>query len=534
MKSKVYLFDTTLRDGQQTTGVNFTVSDKMIIAKALDELGVDYIEGGWPGANPTDDEFFNRDINFKNSLFTAFGMTRRPSKSAANDPGLNTLINSKASTICIVGKSSLFQVSEALLIDRNENLSMISESIKEIVKKNKEAIFDAEHFFDGFKNDSIYALECLKAAYDAGARWIVLCDTNGGTLPHEVFDIIKHHVIPIINGDYLGIHAHNDTDNAVANSLAAIDAGARHVQGTINGLGERCGNTNLISLIPTLVLKTKYLTSINSEKLKSITKISRLVNSILNVTAKKQSPYVGEYAFSHKGGLHASAVEKNPKTYEHISPDLVGNERNVIISNQAGKSNLLNQLKKMSIDLSDNKINDILRIIKEKESLGFSYDTALASFEILVRKELGQIEDFYYLKKFRVISERRWNAKGVLITESEATINATVSNTIEDKMTVGLGKGPVEAIDSALRKALISFYPSLQNLKLTDFKVMILSSEKGTGAVTRVLIESTDNTNHHWTTIGVSPNIIDASYNAINDSITYKLFHDLNKKSEDN
>jgi len=529
MENKIYLFDTTLRDGQQTTGVNFTVSDKMIIANALDDLGVDYIEGGWPGANPTDDEFFNRNIDFKNSLFTAFGMTRRPSKSAANDPGLNNLINSKASAICLVGKSSSFQVKEALGIDNNENILMIADSIVEIKKKNKEALFDAEHFFDGYKHDKPFAIDCIRSAYEAGARWVVLCDTNGGTLPNEIFDIISD-VKKYIPGDHLGIHAHNDTDNAIANSLSAINAGVRQVQGTINGLGERCGNTNLISLIPTLVLKTEYLTNINKDKLRSLTKLSKLVDNLLNIPSKKQSAYVGDYAFSHKGGLHASAIEKNPTTYEHINPEVVGNERNVIISNQAGKSNLLNQLKKMSIELSDDKVNDILRIIKERESAGFSYDTALASFEILVRKELNQIEDFYSLQKFRVTSERRLNARGVLITESEATINVTLTSDTEEKMTVGVGNGPVEAIDSALRKALITIYPTLENLKLTDFKVMILSSEKGTGAVTRVLIESSDASNRHWTTIGVSPNIIDASYNAIYDSITYKLFHDLSSK----
>ena len=533
MENKIYLFDTTLRDGQQTTGVNFTVSDKMIIANALDELGIDYIEGGWPGANPTDDEFFNRNIDFQNSLFTAFGMTRKFGKSAANDPGLNNLINSNASAVCIVGKSSSFQVKEVLGIENKENILMISDSIAEIKKNNKEPLFDAEHFFDGYKHDKSFAIDCVKSAYEAGARWVVLCDTNGGTLPNEIFDILSD-VRKYIPGDHLGIHAHNDTDNAVANSLSAVDAGVRQVQGTINGLGERCGNANLISLIPTLVLKTDYLINIDRDKLKSLTKLSKLVDNLLNISSKKQSAYVGDYAFSHKGGLHASAIEKNSTTYEHINPELVGNERNVIISNQAGRSNLLNQLKKMSIQLSDEKLNDILRIIKERESAGFSYDTAIASFEILVRKELDQIKDFYSLQKFRVTSERRWNAKGLLITESEATINITISNEVEDRMTVGVGNGPVEAIDSALKKALISFYPSLESLKLTDFKVMILSSEKGTGAVTRVLIESSDDSNRHWTTIGVSPNIIDASYNAIYDSITYKLFHDSKKDSESN
>ena len=527
MENKIFLFDTTLRDGQQTTGVNFSVSDKMTILKALDDLGIDYIEGGWPGANPTDDQFFDRNIELKNSSLTAFGMTRRPNQSAANDPGLNNLINSKATSVCIVGKSSLFQVKEALGINENENLNMISESIAEVKNKNKEAIFDAEHFFDGYKYNKAYCIDCIQNAYKSGARWVVLCDTNGGTLPNEISQIIKD-VIKYIPGDKLGIHAHNDTDNAVANTLAAINSGVRHAQGTLNGLGERCGNANLISLIPTLLLKTKYEVNVKRENLKLLTKTSKLLNEILNIPENKQSPYVGDFAFSHKGGLHASAVEKNPSTYEHIDPLLVGNSRNVIISDQAGKSNLINQLKKMSIQLKDDEISDILRVIKQKEFEGFSYDTALASFEILVRKHLGEIDDYYSLQKFRVTDERRWNAKGELITESEATINVHVNK--QERMTVGIGNGPVNAIDSALRKALIIFYPTLENLKLTDYKVMILSPEKGTGAITRVLIESVDEKNQHWTTIGISPNIIDASYNAIHDSITYKLYHDLKSK----
>ena len=526
-KDRLYIFDTTLRDGAQTQGVDFSIDDKEKISSSLDTLGVDYIEGGWPGANPTDTEFFNKDHSFKSAKLTAFGMTKKNEHSAENDPMLSSLLNSKSSSVCLFGKSWDFQVDIALGISNDENLSNISESAKHIVKSGKEFMFDAEHFFDGYKSNPEYAISCLKAAYDNGARWIVLCDTNGGTLPNEIFQTVSE-VNKIIPGSNLGIHAHNDTDNAVANSLSAIEAGARHVQGTINGLGERCGNTNLISLIPTLVLKTNYSTTIDKEKLKSITKVSRLVSDLLNINLDKQSPYVGENAFSHKGGLHASAVEKNPSTYEHIKPEFVGNTRNVIISDQAGKSNLLSQLKKMSIKLSDDKLNDILRIIKEKESEGFSYDTALASFELLVRKELGEIKDFYSLQKFRVTDERRWNAKGQLVTESEATVNIHVAD--EERMTVGIGNGPVNAIDSALRKALINFYPTLKNLKLTDFKVMILSSDKGTGAVTRVLIESTDETNLHWTTIGVSPNIIDASYNAIYDSISYKLFHDLKKQ----
>ena len=524
MENKVYLFDTTLRDGQQTTGVNFSVSDKMIIINALDELGIDYVEGGWPGANPTDDQFFNREIPLANATLTAFGMTRRPSKSAANDPGLNSLINSKATSICIFGKSSLFQVKVALGVEPNENVKMISESILEIKNKNKEPIFDAEHFFDGYKFDREYAIKCIKSAYDSGARWVVLCDTNGGTLPDEIYNIVKE-VTMIIPGKNLGIHAHNDTENAVANTLAAINAGVRHAQGTLNGLGERCGNANLISLIPTLIFKTNFDINIKKENVKILPRISKILEEILNVSQSKQAPYVGEYAFSHKGGVHASGVEKNPSTYEHINPELVGNSRNVIVSDQSGKSNLFNQLKKMSIDINENQIKNILRIIKQKESEGFSYDTALASFEILVRKELDQIKDYYTLQKFRVTDERRWNAKGQLVTESEANINVIVNN--EEIMTVGIGNGPVNALDSALRKALIKFFPTLENLKLSDYKVMILSPEKGTGAITRVFIESVDEKNKHWTTIGVSPNIIDASYNAIYDSIAYKLFYDL-------
>ncbi len=528
MDDKVFLFDTTLRDGQQTTGVNFSVSDKMIITQLLNDLGIDYIEGGWPGANPTDNDFFSRDLKLNNSKLTAFGMTRKPGRSVENDPGLNSLINTSASCVCIVGKSSLFHVKNALEISKDENIKMISESIQHIKSKNKEAIFDAEHFFDGFKEDKEFSISCIKAAYDSGARWVVLCDTNGGTLPDEIFNIVSE-VVKIIPGKNVGIHAHNDTENAVANALAAINAGARQVQGTINGLGERCGNTNLISLIPSLVLKTNFVTNIKKDNLKNLINVSRSLNNILNLQAIKNAPYVGEHAFSHKGGLHASAVEKNSSTYEHIAPEIVGNSRNVVISNQAGRSNILNQLNKLKIELKKDDINNILDIIKEKEAEGYSFDTALASFELLVRRQLGHFEDFYNLEKFKVTDERRWNAKGSLVTEAEATVFLKVHDS--NIMTVGIGNGPVNAIDSALRKALIDYYPTLKDLKLTDYKVMILSSEKGTGAITRVLIESSDSSNTHWTTIGVSPNIIDASYSAIFDSITFKLFHDLKKNN---
>ncbi len=525
-ENKIYLFDTTLRDGQQTTGVNFSVSDKMTIAKSLDELGIDYVEGGWPGANPTDNDFFSRDLGFTKSKFTAFGMTRRPGRSAENDPGLNALVNSNASTICLVGKSSSYQVKNALGIAEDENLLMLKDSFHYLKLKNRESIYDAEHFFDGFKENKEYSLKCLSTALNSSVRWIVLCDTNGGTLPNEISEIIEE-VKKTIPAEKLGIHAHNDTENGVANALAAVNSGVRHVQGTINGLGERCGNTNLVSLIPSLVLKTNFHTNIEEKNLKSLTKISNTLNELLNEPKSKTAPYVGENAFSHKGGLHASAVAKDPSTYEHINPELVGNSRNVIISDQAGRANLISQLSKLKINIDSDKINEILELIKQKEAEGFSYDTAIASFELLVRRHIGQIKDYFNLNKFRVTDERRWNAKGKLVTDSEATVQLDVKN--EEKMTVGIGNGPVNAIDSALRQALIDFYPTLKDLTLTDYKVMILSSDKGTGAITRVHIESTDDNKQHWTTVGVSANIIDASYNAIYDSITFKLFNDLNK-----
>ena len=526
-KKNIYIFDTTLRDGQQTTGVDFSVSDKIALSQALDKLGIDYIEGGWPGSNLTDNDFFSNPPKMKKSILTAFGMTRRPGRSAANDPGLNALINSSVNSLCIVGKTSSYQVDVALKISKKENLSMISDSIKEISKNKKEAIFDAEHFFDGYKIDKEFAMNCIKSAYQAGARWVVLCDTNGGTLPDEISEIVSN-VVKEIPGENLGIHAHNDTENAIANSLAAIKEGARHVQGTINGIGERCGNTNLISLIPTLIFKTNYKTKIKKENLKHLTSTSRLLDERLNRQSNKQSPYVGEYAFSHKGGLHASAMAKDSSTYEHIRPELIGNTRNIVISDQSGKANVQSQLQDLKINVSDKTVGKIVNLVKDKQFEGYSYDGALASFEILVRRDLHQIKEFFILNRFRVTDERRWNAKGKLITESEATINITVNG--EEKMTVATGNGPVNAIDSALRKALVSFYPTINNLRLSDYKVRIVSSEKGTGALTRVTIESTDEKNIYWSTIGVSTNIIDASYNAIHDSITYKLYHDLNVK----
>ncbi len=520
--NKVYFFDTTLRDGQQTTGVDFSVEDKIKMSKALDDLGIDYIEGGWPGSNPTDDSFFQSPKKFKISNLVAFGMTRRPTASASNDPGLNNLINTNVKHICIVGKSSSYQVEKALGISKSDNLKMIGESINHIKSKGIEAMYDAEHFFDGYKSDPQFAIDCLLEAFNNNARWIVLCDTNGGTLPSEVESIVKD-VIKKIPGERLGIHAHNDTENAVANSLIAVNSGVRQVQGTINGLGERCGNANLVSVIPSIILKTNFDTSIPLENLNLLKKTSLLLDEILNRQPNSQQAYVGENAFSHKGGLHVSAINKDPKTYEHIDPKTVGNTRKIVISDQSGRSNITSLLNTVGINPDDHKkkLDFLLQKVKEHEFRGYAFDQALASFEILARETLFGIPDFFELVRFKVIDDRRWNAKGDLVTESEATVRIVVNN--EEFMNVEVGNGPVNALDKALRKSLMSFYPSLEDLELTDFKVRILSSEKGTDAIVRVIIETKDKSGAIWTTVGVSTNIIDASYNALRESLIYKL-----------
>lgn len=509
-KDRVYLYDSTLRDGAQTSTVNFSARDKIEIAHKLDELGIDYVEGGWPGANPTDDEFFANLPTLKKSLFSAFGMTRRTNTSAANDAGLNALINSDVKSVCIVGKTWDFQLTHALNISEEENLKMISESIAHIVKKKKEAMFDAEHFFDGYKANPKFALRAIKSAFDAGARWIVLCDTNGGTLPSEIFKIVSA-VTKEIPGENLGIHCHNDTGNAVANSIAAVEAGARQIQGTINGLGERCGNANLISLIPTLMLKLGFDVGIDEKHLKNLTKVSHFLDDLLNKERDKFAPYVGKYAFAHKGGLHVSAVEKNPQCYEHVAPEKVGNHRQIMISDQAGRSNIVSRLKEIGIDTKN--AAELVTRVKDLEAQGYAYDAADASFEILAKRFLSTVPNFFDLISFRVLNERE--------KESEATIKIRVGNKVV--MSVAEGNGPVNALDRALRKALSRRYPSLKNVKLTDYKVRILTPFAGTKAVTRVQIESADDEGNKWTTIGVSENIVDASFNALNDSITYKL-----------
>ncbi len=525
-KEKLYIFDTTLRDGAQTQGVDFSIDDKEKISASLDALGVDYIEGGWPGANPTDTEFFNKDQGFKNAKLTAFGMTKKSEHSAENDPMLASLINSKSSSVCLFGKSWDFQVDVALGITNEQNLENISESAKHIVSSGKEFMFDAEHCFDGYKANPEYTLSCLKAAYDQGARWIVLCDTNGGTLPHEVSKIVSE-IAKHIPGKNLGIHAHNDTENAVANSLAAVQAGVRQIQGTINGLGERCGNANLMSLIPTLFLKKdfseKFEINIKRENLQNLTQCSRLLDELLNRKPNKHLPYVGASAFSHKGGMHVSAVQKNPKTYEHIDPEEVGNSRNIVVSDQAGQSNIMSRLKSIGIEVEKNdpKIKKLLSEVKDREFIGYSYDGADASFELLARRLMGEIPRYILINEYDV-SVKKDNAGEII---SHAKANLVVDG--EKILCEGQGNGPVNALDNAIRKnvnKLAKYSEYLKDLKLVDYKVRILNT--GTEAVTRVSIESTDSKGVNWFTIGVSPNIIDASFKALVDSLDYKLFKD--------
>jgi 2-isopropylmalate synthase len=524
-RERVYLFDTTLRDGAQTSGVAFSVGDKQAIARALDELGVDYIEGGWPGANPTDDAFFAEPPALKRATFTAFGMTRRPGRSAANDPGLAALLGTRAKAVCMVGKTWDFHVDVALGTTLAENLAMIGDSVALARQRVGEVMFDAEHFFQGYRANPRHAMDCLMAAKDAGARWLVLCDTNGGTLPDEVFRVVSD-VARSIPGAMLGIHAHNDTENAVANSLAAVAAGARQVQGTINGLGERCGNANLVSLIPSLKLKTPYEIGVSDPDLARLTHVSRMLDELLNRAPHRHQPYVGEAAFAHKGGLHVSAVAKDPRTYEHIEPGLVGNRRVIVVSDQAGRSNVLARLGEIGIDVAPDhpKIGRLVEDVKAREHDGYAYDGAEASFELLAREMLEGLPRYFEMEGFRIDVERRFNAVGTLITVSQAVCKLVVGG--RRYMEVGEGNGPVDALSHALGKALLAPYPSLADMRLTDYKVRILTPQAGTAAVTRVLIESADKTGRRWSTVGISPNIIDASYEALEDAIVHKLLHD--------
>jgi 2-isopropylmalate synthase len=533
-RERLYLYDTTLRDGQQTQGVDFSVEDKAKIARALDALGIDYVEGGWPGANPTDSAFFEAAPALAHARMTAFGMTKRNGRSAANDEVLAGVVNAGTPAVCLVGKTHDFHVRTALEIGLDENLANIRESIAHVTGQEREVIFDAEHFFDGFKANPAYALDCLKAA--AKARWIVLCDTNGGTLPAEVGKITAAVIAAGIPGDRLGIHTHDDTGNAVANSLAAIDAGARQVQGTLNGLGERCGNANLVTLIPTLLLKEPYASrfeiGVTPDGLTRLTRISRLLDDILNRVPNAAAPYVGASAFTHKAGLHASAILKDPATYEHIEPGRVGNARFVPMSNQAGQSNLRDRLAKAGIEVAptDPRLPAILTEVKAREDRGYAYDSASASFEILAREMLGRMPRFFEVERYRVTVERRRNPDGATVTVSEAVVVArfgpervmSVSES-QDPLTHA-DQGPVNALSRALRKDLGPYQAFIDDMKLVDFRVRITSG--GTEAVTRVLIDSEDGQGRRWSTVGVSANVVDASFQALQDAILWKLLRD--------
>ena len=538
-RERIYLYDTTLRDGQQTQGVNFTVDDKIRISNALDELGIDYVEGGWPGANPTDSDFFNTNPQLK-ATFTAFGMTKRSGKSAENDEVLSAVLNANTPGVCLVSKAHDFHVTKALGISLEENLSNISDSVRHIVSKGREALFDCEHFFDGYRENPNYALKAAKVAYEAGARWIVLCDTNGGALPSQVFSATKAVIDSGIPGDRIGIHTHNDTEHAIANSLAAIDAGARQVQGTLNGLGERCGNANLVTLIPTLLLKDPYSslyeTGVDLNKLSSLTSISRTLDDILNRVPDKWAAYVGSSAFAHKAGLHASAILKDPQTYEHIDPSVVGNERIIPMSNQAGQSNLKKRLMDAGLEINtqDSRLSEILNAIKDREDRGYAYDSAQASFELVARKILGQLPTFFEIKRYRVTVEKRKNKYGNMVSLSEAVVVAKIGKnkvlSVSESMDPDCGdQGPVNALSKALAKDLGPYQNCIDDMTLTDYKVRITGS--GTDAVTRVIIDSQDGQGRRWSTVGVSANIVDASFEALLDAINWKLIRD-NMKPE--
>ncbi len=523
MTKTIQIFDTTLRDGTQGEKVSFSAEDKFRIAKRLDEFGVDYIEGGWPGSNPKDMAFFSKakTHTFKNAKIVAFGSTCRAGSSPDEDPNLNALIKAETPAVSLFGKSWLLHVTEALHITPEENLALISGSVEYLKRFDKEVIYDAEHFFDGFKNNPEYALSTLKAAEKAGADILVLCDTNGGTLTHEISEIVTE-VAQEVNTP-LGIHTHNDCELAVANSLAAIEAGAIHVQGTVNGYGERCGNTNLCSIIPTLQLKMGY-TCVSSDKLKHLSTLSKFVSELGNLSPDHKQPFVGRSAFAHKGGIHVSAVIKNEQTYEHIRPELVGNKRRVLVSDLSGKSNVCYKSDELGLDVDkySKESSEIVQKLKELENQGYQFEAAEASFELLVKQITNSAPDFFSLEGFRIIMERDSSGK----SRSEATIRLKVNGRIEHS--AAEGNGPVHALDAALRKALREFYPEITSMKLQDYKVRVLNEKDGTGARVRVLIDSSKDT-ATWGTVGVSENIIDASWQALTDGITYYLMNQNSK-----
>ncbi len=519
--SRIILYDTTLRDGAQAEDVSMSVEDKLRITRKLDSLGIHFIEGGYPGANPRDAEYFERasKLKLQNSKVVAFGSTHKPGVKPKNDKTLEALLAAGVDTVTIFGKTWDFHARKALKVSLAENLRLIKNTVAYLKKHVATVFFDAEHFFDGYKHNPEYAFKCLGAAQDAGADCLVLCDTNGGTLPGEVSAIVRKAVKTF--SAPVGIHAHNDTECAVANSVMAVSAGAHHVQGTINGLGERCGNANLCSIIPNLQLK-RGMKCLPDEKLRMMRDVSRFVTEIANLRHFNRQPFVGDSAFAHKAGMHVSAVMKSPETYEHINPELVGNSRRVLVSDLAGRSNILRKAKEFGLRLDPKmpQVQDIVAKLKTLESQGFQFEGAEGSFELLMKKALGLHRRFFTLMGFRVIDEKRREGEKPL---SEATIMLRVGGHTEH--TAATGNGPVNALDTALRKALEVFYPELKDVRLLDYKVRVLAAGKGTAARVRVLIESGDG-RMKWGTVGVSENIIEASYQALVDSIEYKLLKD--------
>ncbi len=521
--NKVKIYDTTLRDGAQSEGVSFSVQDKLRIVKKLDYFGFHYIEGGWPGSNPKDIDFFNeaKKIKLDNAVLVAFTSTRRAGISAGEDKNLKIALQVETPAVAIFGKSWILHVREVIKTSLEENLKMIYDSVKLIKAKGKEVIYDAEHFFDGYKENPDYALETLKKAEAAGADWLVLCDTNGGSLPGEIQKIVK--AVKKETGVPLGIHVHNDNGMAVANSIVAVEAGVSQVQGTINGYGERCGNADLCVIIPNLQLKLG-LECLEGNKLTSLREVSRYVDEMANIIPKPNQPYVGDSAFAHKGGTHVDAVKKNPRSFEHIDPDLVGNRRRILISELSGKSNILLKAKELNLDLTKDtpETQEILDKIKKLEYEGYQFEAAEASLELLLKKAMGRYHPFFDLEGFEV---KVVNRSRELV--SEATIKLKVKG--EKEITTAEGDGPVNALDSALRKALERFFPGLKGMHLTDFKVRVLDAKAGTAAKVRVLIESSDHEGC-WSTVGVSENIIEASWEALIDSVEYKLLKEKDRQ----
>jgi 2-isopropylmalate synthase len=524
---RIVLYDTTLRDGAQTQGVDFSTLDKQMIATELDRLGIDYIEAGWPGANPTDDAFFANPPQLRRARLTAFGTTRRPGRSASNDPGLGAVLNAGTQAVCLVGKASDLAVEIALGVTPAENLDLIGSAVAEAAGLGREVLFDAEHFFDGYLRNPEYALSCLQRAQADGAAWLVLCDTNGGTLPEQIYRIVAE-VVAALPGAAIGIHAHNDTETAVAGSLAAVAAGARMIQGTLNGLGERCGNANLTTLIPTLLLKLGYVTGVNEEDLRRLTEISRALDERLNRVPNKHAPYVGESAFAHKAGLHAAAVSRDSSSYEHVVPELVGNRRRILVSNQSGRANLLTRLAQLGFVLSadDPRLAKLIELVKLREFEGWSFDSAEASFELLARHVLDEKPAPFDIVSFRATETRGWNDKNELSVVCSATIEAKIKGQFSKADMAG--QNLLAAMEDALRTALSPSFPELSGLRMLSCRTHNLGRREGETPATRVIIESHDvdiPALGHWATIGVSADIVDACLTAFRDAFTYRLLY---------